>query len=167
MRRIHLPHIFFLLACFALLPSSISRSQGINPDLLHERWKAQWIRTPEAPRREFGVYYFRKTFVLDTVPSRFVIHVSADNRYELFVNGTRVAAGPARGDLDHWRFETLFVTTGIGNGSTYRMIPSIFREQKLRELKASGEAAKAASRARNSSIRANTAARLANWRFST
>jgi NNP family nitrate/nitrite transporter-like MFS transporter len=29
-------------------------------------------------------------------------------------------------------FLTLFVTTGIGNGSTYRMIPSIFREEKLR-----------------------------------
>src|SRR5579872_6890214 len=42
-------------------------------------------------------------------------------------------------------FLILFVTTGIGNGSTYRMIPSIFREQKLRELKASGEAAKAAA----------------------
>ena len=32
-------------------------------------------------------------------------------------------------------FLTLFVTTGIGNGSTYRMIPSIFREQKLRQSK--------------------------------
>jgi len=30
-------------------------------------------------------------------------------------------------------FLILFVTTGIGNGSTYRMIPSIFREEKLRE----------------------------------
>src|SRR5207253_10588880 len=28
-----------------------------------------------------------------------------------------------------------FVTTGVGNGSTYRMIPSIFREQKLRQSK--------------------------------
>ena len=32
-------------------------------------------------------------------------------------------------------FLILFVTTGIGNGSTYRMIPSIFREEKLRESK--------------------------------
>ena len=37
-------------------------------------------------------------------------------------------------------FLVLFVTTGIGNGSTYRMIPSIFREAKLREAKGSGEA---------------------------
>ena len=38
-------------------------------------------------------------------------------------------------------FLILFVTTGIGNGSTYRMIPSIFREAKLREAKDLGEAA--------------------------
>jgi NNP family nitrate/nitrite transporter-like MFS transporter len=37
-------------------------------------------------------------------------------------------------------FLILFVTTGIGNGSTYRMIPSIFREEKRREVKGSGEA---------------------------
>ena len=40
-------------------------------------------------------------------------------------------------------FLILFVTTGIGNGSTYRMIPSIFREEKLREAKGSGEVARA------------------------
>src|SRR5205823_9882355 len=38
-------------------------------------------------------------------------------------------------------FLVLFVTTGVGNGSTYRMIPSIFREEKLRQAKGgSGEA---------------------------
>jgi NNP family nitrate/nitrite transporter-like MFS transporter len=41
-------------------------------------------------------------------------------------------------------FLTLFVTTGIGNGSTYRMIPSIFREEKLR-AKGSGEAGRASA----------------------
>src|SRR5580658_2871587 len=40
-------------------------------------------------------------------------------------------------------FLILFVTTGIGNGSTYRMIPSIFREEKLRAAKGSGEAGRA------------------------
>jgi NNP family nitrate/nitrite transporter-like MFS transporter len=32
-------------------------------------------------------------------------------------------------------FLILFVTTGVGNGSTYRMIPSIFREEKLRNAR--------------------------------
>ncbi len=38
-------------------------------------------------------------------------------------------------------FLVLFVATGVGNGSTYRMIPSIFREEKLRGLKGASEAA--------------------------
>jgi MFS transporter, NNP family, nitrate/nitrite transporter len=37
-------------------------------------------------------------------------------------------------------FLILFVTTGIGNGSTYRMIPSIFREDKLRTAGPGSEA---------------------------
>ena len=42
-------------------------------------------------------------------------------------------------------FLILFVTTGIGNGSTYRMIPSIFREQKRRQAKGLGDAGLAAA----------------------
>jgi NNP family nitrate/nitrite transporter-like MFS transporter len=42
-------------------------------------------------------------------------------------------------------FLILFVTTGIGNGSTYRMIPAIFREEKRREAKGAGEAARMAA----------------------
>ena len=40
-------------------------------------------------------------------------------------------------------FLILFVTTGIGNGSTYRMIPSIFREENFQKSKGSGEAGRA------------------------
>jgi MFS transporter, NNP family, nitrate/nitrite transporter len=42
-------------------------------------------------------------------------------------------------------FLVLFVTTGVGNGSTYRMIPSIFREENLRKVRGAGEAARAAA----------------------
>ena len=37
-------------------------------------------------------------------------------------------------------FLILFITTGIGNGSTYRMIPSIFREEKLAKAAGLGDA---------------------------
>ena len=33
-------------------------------------------------------------------------------------------------------FLILFITTGVGNGSTYRMIPSIFREENFGKQKA-------------------------------
>jgi len=42
-------------------------------------------------------------------------------------------------------FLILFLTTGIGNGSTYRMIPSIFREEKRRAARGLGEAERAAA----------------------
>lgn len=40
-------------------------------------------------------------------------------------------------------FMVLFMTSGIGNGSTYRMIPSIFRTEREREATERGEGAKA------------------------
>jgi NNP family nitrate/nitrite transporter-like MFS transporter len=42
-------------------------------------------------------------------------------------------------------FLILFATTGIGNGSTYRMIPSIFREENLHKARGKGEAARVAA----------------------
>ncbi len=40
-------------------------------------------------------------------------------------------------------FLILFVTTGVGNGSAYRMIPSIFREENIRKAQGKGEAGRA------------------------
>jgi len=40
-------------------------------------------------------------------------------------------------------FLILFVTTGVGNGSTFRMIPAIFRSEKLRAVDGTGSAAEA------------------------
>ena len=88
----------------------------MNPELLAGRWKAQWITAPDASRREAGVFHFRKAFNLDTVPPRFIVHACGDQRYQLFVNGQRVAEGPARGDLNHWRFETLDIAPRLHAG---------------------------------------------------
>ena len=76
-------------------------------DLLHREWTAKWIGAAGAPANEYGVYHFRRTLDLPARPERFVVHVTGDNRYQLFVNGRRVCWGPARGDLFHWRFETV------------------------------------------------------------
>jgi alpha-L-rhamnosidase len=70
-------------------------------------WKGKWITPPAIDVRAQGVYYFRKTFRLGAVPQRAVVRCSADNRFVLYVNGARVAEGPARSDLDHWRFESV------------------------------------------------------------
>jgi len=86
--------------------SSLAMLLAANPALLRAPWPAKWASHPSADRG-FGVYHFRKSFTLSEKPASFLVHVTADNRYELFVNGTRVAMGPSRGDLAHWRYQTL------------------------------------------------------------
>ena len=80
------------------------------------RVDALWISSPGASPYDFGVYHFRRTFDLPQKPARFVVHVSADNRYQLFVNGTRVSWGPARGDLSAWPYETLDIAPWLQPG---------------------------------------------------
>ena len=45
--------------------------------------------------------------MLDAKPASFLVKVSADNRYKLYVNGMLVSAGPARGDTYYWNYETV------------------------------------------------------------
>ena len=80
-------------------------------------WTARWIAVPHAPRTEYGVYHFRKTIDVPTRPAHFIVHASGDNRYQLFVNGQRVAWGPARGDLFHWRYETVDIAGFLQAGA--------------------------------------------------
>jgi alpha-L-rhamnosidase len=83
-------------------------AQGpVNPRLLAARWPAQWIAAPGTAPFDYGVYHFRKSLDLPEAPGHFVVHVSADNRYRLFVNGRSVAAGPPQSDLRNWRFNTI------------------------------------------------------------
>ena len=45
-------------------------------------------------------------------------------------------------------FMLLFLTTGVGNGSTYRMIPFVFRTEREREVEGQGEGILAEARRR-------------------
>jgi alpha-L-rhamnosidase len=91
-------------------------SREPNPDLLNSFWSAHWITHPTASTVDFGVFHFRRNFDLDDVPGKFVVNVSADNRYKLYVNGTEVCFGPARGDLAHWHYETIDIAPFLQAG---------------------------------------------------
>ncbi len=84
--------------------------------LLRRAWTAHWIAVPGASPADYGVYHFRRTFELRGHSGPFVLHVSGDNRYQLFVNGVRVVWGPARGDLFHWRYETVDISPWLRDG---------------------------------------------------
>ncbi len=59
--------------------------------------------------------------------------------------GYALAFGPAQGSFAGFfaMFMVLFLTTGIGNGSTFRMIPVIFLNLRLAEVRTGGAGARA------------------------
>ncbi len=103
-----------LIVCFALLVASALAQQS-HP-VMTRVWTAQWIDMGGAPKQDYGVYHFRRTFELAVKPRQFTIYVSGDNRYRLFVNGKLVSWGPARGDLTHWRYETVDIAPELQAG---------------------------------------------------
>lgn len=107
---------FFLSLVFFIFSVKLLSAQDINPELLHSSWKAYWISVPGEPAKDYGVYYFRKSIQLQQVPSSYIVHVSADNRYKLFVNGNLVSLGPARSDLYYWNFETVNIAQFLQQG---------------------------------------------------
>ncbi|HTZ46295.1 MAG TPA: alpha-L-rhamnosidase C-terminal domain-containing protein [Verrucomicrobiae bacterium] len=88
-----------------------------SPASLHsEFWKAQWITAADAPQRDEVVLHFRKTIDLPAAVQRFVVQVSADNQFVLYVNGKRVGAGPSHSDLAHWHYETFDLAPFLHRG---------------------------------------------------
>ena len=77
---------------------------------------ASWISYPSANQTAYGVYHFRKTFDFEKVPEKLVIHVSADNRYNLFVNGQRVCYGPSKGDLQTYKYDVIDIAPFLKPG---------------------------------------------------
>lgn len=86
--------------------TSVGKQNQVRPEARKD-WTALWVTHPTAPLREPVTLQFRKSFQPAAGTTHFIIHVSADNRFILFLNGKRVADGPARGDLAHWRYETI------------------------------------------------------------
>ncbi|MEP2023409.1 MAG: alpha-L-rhamnosidase C-terminal domain-containing protein [Reichenbachiella sp.] len=113
--------IFLLFTFSSILLAQESQvsinHQGKNFNMLKHAWTAQWITHPTASTMDYGVFNFRRTFELKEAPSTFVVHLSADNRYKLFVNGTFVGRGPAIGDIAHWRYETHDIAPLLKAGS--------------------------------------------------
>lgn len=108
--------LFAFLALVLLTLGSPAGAQAPKAPKRFAPWTAPWIQHPTDTGDTEGVFHFRKTLELAAKPQRFQVHVSADNRYRLFVNGVPVARGPARGDLLNWRYETLDLAPYLHSG---------------------------------------------------
>ena len=118
------------------MPPSPSSRKSFCRRLLHEgrygRWPLQpidgaaWIWHPafanlskaahaenfSAEWHEPVLLRFRKSFVATEAPLR--LHVSGDERFELFLDGRRIARGPDRSDVEHWSYATYDIRLALG-----------------------------------------------------
>ncbi len=117
-----------LFIVFVLVISSLNLTSGqesnaeVNAEgkeftSLKYAWTSQWITHPWESTLDYGVFHFRNNFELDSIPSRFIIHISADNRYRLYVNGQYICSGPAIGDLNNYRYETIDIARFLNRGN--------------------------------------------------
>ena len=75
-------------------------------------WPCQWITCPAAGEPPFVTAY-RLRFTLEQ-SEKIHILVTADERYELYVDGERVGRGPERGDGRNWFYEEYELTLPAG-----------------------------------------------------
>jgi len=110
----------FLLFVYGTIQGSLLSAQErpfvSRTGQLGESSFAEWISMPGIHGTEYGVYHFRKRFTLDNVPEEFLVHVSGDNRYRLFVNGKLMCLGPAAGDHFNWNYETIDLAAHLEEG---------------------------------------------------
>jgi hypothetical protein len=120
-RLVRTAHLLFIASTSTLLSAAPPMRAApdvpeANPALLASRWSAQWIAPAGVSLTDYGVFHFRKTFALPARPERFVVHVSADNRYRLFVNGASVTYGPQRGDVMRWHYDSIDLAAHLRSG---------------------------------------------------
>lgn len=68
-------------------------------------WHTPFCWGPQPTGSGLTDRHFRLVFALETVPTKFVVHVTADSRYCLRVNGEVASRGPFKGTLQHYHVE--------------------------------------------------------------
>jgi hypothetical protein len=81
-----------------------------------KNWNCAWITHPDISLSDYNVVLFRKSLELKSKPNEYIINISADNRYRLYVNGKYVNYGPQLSDIRHWRYETIDISSFLKEG---------------------------------------------------
>ncbi len=75
-------------------------------------WPAKWVTCSNTGNPPIVAAY-RRRFSVET-DSTVRVHVTADERYELFLDGERIGRGSERGDRGNWFFETYDLPVAAG-----------------------------------------------------
>ena len=86
--------------------------------------EARWISAPGAATDADHFLKFELAFKLATAAT-FVIHVSGDQRFELFCDNQYVGMGPDRSDLAHWSFHSYEISLEAGDHTLTASVHSI------------------------------------------
>ncbi len=78
-------------------------------------WAPNWIDSSDS-NTAGRVVKFSREFTLPLRPDSAILHLSADTRYKLLVNGTRVAIGPARSSSAIWYYDTIDIAPYLRGG---------------------------------------------------
>ncbi|MFO7956301.1 MAG: alpha-L-rhamnosidase C-terminal domain-containing protein [Candidatus Brocadiia bacterium] len=81
-----------------------------------DNWRAAWAWTEERGGPGLTVRRFRRTFELDRVPEKFIVAVSADSRYRLWVNERLIGRGPLKGTLNRYHYEVYDLAPHLTEG---------------------------------------------------
>jgi alpha-L-rhamnosidase len=95
---------------------SVNNVLAQKPVADEKRWNASWVNVPGEAANGYEICLFRKAISFVDKPAKYMVRISGDNRYKLFVNGQLISLGPARSDLFYWNYETVdlapYLTTG-------------------------------------------------------
>ncbi|GAB1193937.1 hypothetical protein APSETT444_003174 [Aspergillus pseudonomiae] len=78
-------------------------------------WTPDWVDSSRVNTTGRIVHFSRELDLLER-PTRAQLHFSADTRYKLYINGTRVAVGPARSSPWIWYYDTLDIAPYLNRG---------------------------------------------------
>lgn len=110
------------LAGLAGLAGLVLSSPAVERELLPPQpagpasWSAHWIDAPDAASGTNLMFLARRSFTLSWQPERAVIYVTADSRYQLFINGTFIQRGPARSAAHHQSYDAIDVAAHLRAG---------------------------------------------------
>lgn len=95
---------------------SIQRDPGLESGVFNHHvapWPAHWIAGPAWDGDRTIVWAFRREFACSS-PAVVRIHATADQRYDLYLDGERIGWGSERGDHGNWYYESYDLRLSAG-----------------------------------------------------
>lgn len=96
-------------------------------------WGVNWIEDPAWDRQSCHACAFRRCFTF-AVRTKIRFHVSADQRYSLYLDGKRIGFGPERGDDYNWFYQTHELSLAPGEHRLVAVVWWTSAEQGLSHL---------------------------------